>query len=174
MIPWGPPIRARRLRSRAVITLPHHFGDGADDDPFVISSRLDSSRRDENAAQRVWFDCTPHAYGDPALGGSGASSSRSPSQLRPSVDATRAEWRHLSHSSFLKPSQRIATGDGRWLAGSQVNYANILIGRADDACGTGNMEQAQSYVDEANKLLNPAPLRIMLTTRPGIAEPPAQ
>jgi carbon-monoxide dehydrogenase large subunit len=23
------------------------------------------------------------------------------------VDATRAEWRHLSHSSFLKPSQRI-------------------------------------------------------------------
>jgi hypothetical protein len=84
-----------------------------------------------------------------------------------SVDATRAEWRHLSHSSFLKPSQRIATGDGRWLAGSQVNYANILIGRADDACGTGNMEQAQSYVDEANKLLNPAPLRILLTTRPG-------
>jgi uncharacterized membrane protein len=84
-----------------------------------------------------------------------------------SVDATRAEWRHLSHSSFLKPSQRIATGDARWLAGSQVNYANILIGRADDACGTGNMEQAQSYVDEANKLLNPAPLRILLTTRPG-------
>jgi len=60
------------------------------------------------------------------------------------------------------------------LAGSQVNYANILIGRADDACEIGNMEQAQSYVDEANKLLNPAPLRIMLTTRPGIAEPPAQ
>jgi hypothetical protein len=25
-----------------VITLAHHFGDGADDDPFVISSRLDS------------------------------------------------------------------------------------------------------------------------------------
>jgi hypothetical protein len=84
-----------------------------------------------------------------------------------SVGATRAEWRHLSHSSFLKPSQRIATGDGRWLAGSQVNYANILIGRADDACGTGNMEQAQSYVDEANKLLNPAPSGIMLATRPG-------
>jgi hypothetical protein len=67
---------------KAVITLAHHFGDGADDDPFVIGSRLDNSRRDENAAQRVWFDCTPHPYGDPALGGSGASSSRSPSQLR--------------------------------------------------------------------------------------------
>jgi hypothetical protein len=44
-----------------------------------------------------------------------------------SVDATRAEWRHLSHSSSLKASQRIATGDGRWLAGSQLNYAHILI-----------------------------------------------
>ena len=84
-----------------------------------------------------------------------------------SVDAARTEWRNLSHSSFLKPSQRIATGDGHWMAGSQVNYANILIGRADVACGTGNMEQAQSYVDEANKLLNPAPSSIMVATRPG-------
>ena len=38
-----------------------------------------------------------------------------------SVDAIRAEWRNLSHSSSLKASQRIATGDGRWLAGSQLN-----------------------------------------------------
>ena len=52
---------------KAVITLAHHFGDGADDDPFVIGSRLDSRRTEENAAQRVWFDCAPHPYGDPAL-----------------------------------------------------------------------------------------------------------
>ena len=84
-----------------------------------------------------------------------------------SVDAIKAEWRKLSHASSLKPSQRIATGDGHWLAGSQVNYANILIGRAEVACGTGNMEQAQSYVDEANKLLNPAPSSIMVATWPG-------
>ena len=82
-----------------------------------------------------------------------------------SVDAIRAEWRNLSHSSFLKPSQRIATGDGHWLAGSQVNYAQI--GRADNACGAGNAEQARGYVDEANKLLNPAPSGTMLATRPG-------
>ncbi len=84
-----------------------------------------------------------------------------------SVDSTRAEWRNLSHSSSLKASQRIATGDGRWLAGSQLNYADILIGRADNACEAGNVKQARGYVDEANKLLNPAPSGIMLATRPG-------
>jgi hypothetical protein len=84
-----------------------------------------------------------------------------------SVDAIRAEWRDLSHSSSLKASQRIATGDGRWLAGSQLNYAQILIGRADNACGAGNAEQARGYVNEANKLLSPVPSGIMLAARPG-------
>ena len=82
-----------------------------------------------------------------------------------SVDAIRAEWRNLSHSSSLKASQRIATGDGRWLAGSQLNYAQVLIGRADNACGAGQVEQARGYVDEANKLLNPAPSGKMLAAR---------
>jgi hypothetical protein len=84
-----------------------------------------------------------------------------------SVGAIRAEWQNLSHSSFLKPSQRIGIGDGRWLAGSQVNYAHVLIGRADNACGAGKVEQARSYADEANNLLNPARLGIMLATQPG-------
>ena len=83
-----------------------------------------------------------------------------------SVDAIRAEWPDLSHSSSLKASQRIATGDGRWLAGSQLNYAHVLIGRADNACGANNVEDARGYVDEANKLLNPAPSGMMLATRP--------
>ena len=83
-----------------------------------------------------------------------------------SVDAIRGEWRNLSHSSFLKPSQRSATGDGRWLAGSRLNYAHILIGRADKACGAAEVKQARSYVDEANNLLNPAPSGIMLATQP--------
>ena len=84
-----------------------------------------------------------------------------------SVDAIRAEWRNLSHSSVLRPSDGIATGDGRWLAGSQLNYAHILIGRADNACGAGNVEQARGYVNAANKLPSPAPSGIMLATRPG-------
>ena len=66
-----------------------------------------------------------------------------------------------------KPSDRIATGDERWLAGSQLNYAHIVIGRADNACGAGKVNQARDYVDEANKLLNPAPSGTMLATRPG-------
>ena len=74
---------------------------------------------------------------------------------------------NLSHSSVLRPSDGIATGDGRWLAGSQLNYAHVLIDRADNACGAGNVEQARGYVDEANKLLNPAPSGIMLAARRG-------
>jgi hypothetical protein len=84
-----------------------------------------------------------------------------------SVDAVRAEWRNLSHSSLLKPSDHIATGDGRWLAGSQINYAHIVIGRADNACGANNVKEARGYVEEANKLLNPARSGIMLAARPG-------
>jgi hypothetical protein len=84
-----------------------------------------------------------------------------------SVDVIRAEWRNLSHSSVLRPSDGIATGDGHWLAGSQLNYAHILIGRADNACGAGKVNQARDYVDEANKLLNPAPSGMTLATRPG-------
>jgi hypothetical protein len=84
-----------------------------------------------------------------------------------SVDATRAEWRNFSHSSSLKASQRIRTGHGREFSGSQLNYAHVLISRAEDACGTGQVEQAQGYVDEANKLLHPAPSGVMLATRPG-------
>ena len=84
-----------------------------------------------------------------------------------SVDAIRAEWRNLSHSSFLKASQRIRTGDGRQFSGSQLNYSHVLISRAEDACGTGQVERVRGYVDEANKLLNPAPSGIMLATQPG-------
>ena len=84
-----------------------------------------------------------------------------------SVDAIRAEWRNLSHSSFLKASQRIRTGDGREFSGSQLDYSHVLISRAEDACGIGQVEQARGYVDQANKLLNPVPSGKMLATRPG-------
>ena len=84
-----------------------------------------------------------------------------------SVDAIRAEWRNLSRSSFLKPSQRIRTGDGREFSGSQLNYSPVMISRAEDACGTGQVEHSRGYVDEANKLLNPAPSGKMLAARPG-------
>jgi hypothetical protein len=37
-----------------------------------------------------------------------------------------------------------------------VNYSSVLIWRAETACEGGQVEQALSYVDEANKLLHPA------------------
>jgi hypothetical protein len=101
-----------------------------------------------------------------SAGAAPAQADRQASCVAP-VDAIRAQWRNLSHSSFLKPSQRIATEDGRWLAGAQLNYAHILIGRADNACGASEVKQARAYVDEANNLLNPVPSAIMLATRPG-------
>jgi sodium/bile acid cotransporter family protein DUF4137 len=61
----------------------HHFRVGAVDDPFVIGSRLYSRRTDENSAQRVWFECTPHPYGDRALGGTGAGPMSALSRVRP-------------------------------------------------------------------------------------------
>jgi hypothetical protein len=149
----------------AVITLADHFGDGADDDPFVIGSRLDSSRRAEMQRSAYGLIVLLTLTAIPlSAGAAPAQADRQASCVAP-VDAIRAEWRNLSHSSSLKASQRIATGDGRWLAGSQLNYAQVLIGRADNACGAGQVEQARGYVDEANKLLNPAPSGKMLAAR---------
>ena len=71
------------------------------------------------------------------------------------TSATRAEWRALTHATALRPSQRIRTGDGRELTGSQLNYTAALINRAESACQSGQPEQALSYVNEANQLLHP-------------------
>jgi hypothetical protein len=72
------------------------------------------------------------------------------------ANAARAEWRALTHATPLRPSERIRTGDGRELSGSQLNYTGVLINRAESACESGQAEQAFSYVDEANHLLHPA------------------
>jgi hypothetical protein len=73
-----------------------------------------------------------------------------------SAAAARAEWRALSHASSLRPSHRIRTSDGREFSGSQLNYSGVLISRAESACEGGQVEQALSYVEEANALLHPA------------------
>ena len=97
----------------------------------------------------------------------GASSTDRQADCVAAVDAIRAEWRALSHSSSLKAAQRIRTEDGRELAGSQVNYSHILIGRAEDACAAGQVEQARSYLREADKLLHPNRSGLMLATPAG-------
>jgi hypothetical protein len=83
------------------------------------------------------------------------------------VEAAQVEWRALSHSSLLRPSQRLRLADGRVLAGSQINYSHVLIARAENSCGAGQFEQAQRFIAEANDLLGPG------SRRPMIASPAA-
>ena len=97
----------------------------------------------------------------------GASSTGRQADCVAAVDASTAEWRALSQSNFLKPGGHVRTGDGRELAGSQVNYSRILIGRAENACAAGQVAQARSYVKEADKLLHPRPSGLMLATPAG-------
>ena len=97
----------------------------------------------------------------------GASSTDRQADCVAVVNPIMAGWRHLSQSNFLKPGQRIRTGDGHELAGSQVNYSRVLIGRAENACAAGQVEQARSYVKEADELLHPRPSGLMLAKRAG-------
>ena len=97
----------------------------------------------------------------------GASSTDRQADCVAAVDAITAEWRALSQSNFVNPGQHIRTGDGRELAGSQVNYSRILIGRAENACAAGQVEQARGYVKEANELLHPRRSGLMLAKRTG-------
>jgi hypothetical protein len=71
------------------------------------------------------------------------------------VETAKANWRAVSHASFLKASQHIRTADGRNLTGAQINYSHVLIARAETVCGAGQAEQSQGYVVEANEPLHP-------------------
>jgi hypothetical protein len=97
----------------------------------------------------------------------GASSTDRQADCLAAAGTIKAEWRHLSQSNFLNPGQRIRTGDGRELAGSQVNYFRVLIGRAENACTAGQVEQAWSYVKEADELLHPRPSGLLLARPAG-------
>ena len=102
----------------------------------------------------------------PAAGAAPAQADRQ-ADCAAAVDASRAEWRALSHSTSLNAAQHIRTSDGRELAGSQVNYARILIGRAENACAAGQVDQARGYVHEANELLQSRPSGLMLAMPAG-------
>jgi len=75
------------------------------------------------------------------------------------IAAAKAEWRSLSHGINIAAAQPIVTSDGRRLNGTQVNYARVLIGRAEDACSASNHAEALGYISEAETLLHPVPRR---------------
>jgi len=141
----------------------HHFRDGANDDPSLSVRVLIAAGQTKMQRSAYGLIGLLTLTAIPLSAGAAPAQTDRQATCVASVDAIRAEWRDLSHSSSLQPSQRIRTGDGREFSGSQLNYSHVLISRADDACGTGQVEQARGYVDEANKLLNPAPSGILAT-----------
>jgi hypothetical protein len=68
----------------------------------------------------------------------------------------RAEWHALTHGAHVAASQTVVTSDGRRLAGSQLNYMGVVLARAEDACGSGQIEQSAAYVQQAHNLLYPS------------------
>jgi hypothetical protein len=72
------------------------------------------------------------------------------------VEAVKVEWRSLTHGSHnVAPAMRISTSDGRHLTGSQLNYAWVLIDRAESACGAGGDAAAMVHIHELETLLHP-------------------
>ena len=72
------------------------------------------------------------------------------------VEVAKVEWRSLMHGSHhLTPTMRINTSDGRQLTGSQVNYAWVLIDRADSTCAAADATAAMAYIREFETLLHP-------------------
>jgi hypothetical protein len=77
------------------------------------------------------------------------------------VESAKVEWRSLTRGNHtISPAMRINTSDGRQLTGTQLNYAWVLIDRAESACSVGQGAAATAYIDEFEKLLHPMPRRL--------------
>jgi hypothetical protein len=71
------------------------------------------------------------------------------------VAAEKVEWRALTKGNHtVAPSMRIVTSDGRHLSGSQLNYAWVLIDRAESACGAGGDSAAVVHINAFQQLLH--------------------
>jgi hypothetical protein len=77
------------------------------------------------------------------------------------VEAAKVEWRSLTRGNHtVSPAMRINTSDGRQLTGTQLNFAWVLIDRAESACNVGQDAAAMGHIDEFEKLLHPVPRRL--------------
>jgi len=74
------------------------------------------------------------------------------------VEKAKAEWRALTAGNHtVAPAMRINTSDGRHLTGSQLNYAWVLIDRADQACIDPEPAKSLAYIHQVQALLHPPP-----------------
>ena len=72
------------------------------------------------------------------------------------VAAARQEWRALSQGRLVAPTQTSETSDGRRFSGSTINYMHVLVGRAEDACKAGRLDQANEYTHEVEIIFHSA------------------
>jgi hypothetical protein len=73
------------------------------------------------------------------------------------LEAAKTEWRSLTRGNHqVAPATQIGTSDGRHLTGSQINYARVLISRAESACRSGSGAAAMMQIQEAQSLFRPA------------------
>jgi hypothetical protein len=159
--------RGGRAEESALKTLAQHLGDAAYEIHSSSFRALITAGQSKMQRSTYGLIVALTLTAIPLAAGSAPAQTDRQADCTAAMDASRAEWRALSRSNFLKAGQRIRTGDGRELAGSQVNYSCILIGRAENACAAGQVEQARSYVKEANELLHARPSVLMLATPAG-------
>jgi hypothetical protein len=76
------------------------------------------------------------------------------------VQTAMAEWRQLSSGHPLAPSQVISTRDGRRLRGSEIDWAHVLISRADSACAAGQAAAAMNGLREVQGIFHQPPQKM--------------
>jgi hypothetical protein len=77
------------------------------------------------------------------------------------VAAAKQQWWALTQGNHrIPPTMRVNTSDGRQLSGAQLNYAWVLVDRADGACGAAQGAAASGYLRDFDLLLHPAPPRL--------------
>ena len=76
---------------------------------------------------------------------------------RDAITAEKAEWRSLTKGNrSVPPAMRIVTSDGRHLTGSQLNYAWVLIDRAETACSNFGEAAASVHIRAYQALIHPS------------------
>ena len=90
-----------------------------------------------------------------ALGGCNSpSATLAGDDCRRSVIAAKAEWLALTQGQQVAPSQRVRTSDGRVYTGSALNWAHVLLSRAESACAAAQVEVAASNIREVHLIFH--------------------
>jgi hypothetical protein len=93
-------------------------------------------------------------------GGAGVTAAVAQNTCGAAVQAAMTEWQQLSGGRHLAASQIVPTADGRRLRGSAIDWAHVLLGRADSACASGQTDAAMGQLREVQGIFHPATQRM--------------